>query len=165
MSAISYDRALYAGSFDPLTYGHLELVRRGARLYRHLTVAIGDNPRKRYMFSTSERAAMVRDETHGYANVDVIVFDGLLVHQARELGCGVILRGLRAVTDFEFEFQLGLANMDLASEVETVFLLTGPQNIFVSSSTVKEIAQGGGPIARYVPPGVAEKLYARVREA
>jgi pantetheine-phosphate adenylyltransferase len=161
MSATPFSgqRAVYAGSFDPVTYGHLDIIRRGAALYPELTVAVGDNPRKKYVFSAEERRRMVEESLSDLPGVKVIRFSGLLIDLARSAGAKVILRGLRATTDFEYEFQLGLANRDLCPEIETVFLLTGAANIFISSSTAKEIAMGGGPVDRYVPKPVGRRLY------
>ena len=142
-----------------MTYGHLDIIRRGASLYPELTVAVGDNPRKKYLFDAQERHRMVEDSLSGVSNVTVQHFKGLLIDFARSIGAGVILRGLRATTDFEYEFQLGLANRDLCSDIETVFLLTEASNIFISSSTAKEIAMNGGPVDRYVPRPVGRRLY------
>lgn len=154
--------AVYAGSFDPVTNGHLDVIRRGAALFDEVVVAIGHNPRKARTLSLDDRLALLRQTCADHPSVRVSHFEGLLVDYARSLGACAILRGLRAVTDFEFEFQTGLANMDLAPEVETVFLLTEPRNIFVSSSIVKEVAVNGGDISRWVPPCVAEVLSARM---
>lgn len=152
-------RAVYAGSFDPVTYGHLDIIRRGASLYPELIVAVGDNPRKKYVFAAEERRRMVEEALSDLAQVKVIRFEGLLIDFTRSQNAGVILRGLRATTDFEYEFQLGLANRDLCPQIETVFLLTEASNIFISSSTAKEIAMAGGPVDRYVPKPVGRRLY------
>lgn len=151
--------AIYPGSFDPITLGHLDVIERGALLYEKLLVAVGDNPAKRTLFDVSERQALIREAVKA-PNVEVVSFNGLLVDACRERGAQVILRGLRALSDFDLEFRNGLANRDL-SGVETVFLLTEPRNIFVSSSLVKEIAKFGGDFGRYVPPGVKAAMLAR----
>lgn len=143
--------AVYAGSFDPVTHGHLDVIRRGATLFDAVVVAIGHNVRKQRTLPLEVRLDLLRQVTADIPNVRVDVFEGLLVDYCRRTGARAILRGLRAVTDFEFEFQTGLANMDMAPEVETVFLLTEPRNIFVSSSLVKEIALNGGDVTRYLP--------------
>ncbi len=151
-------RAVYAGSFDPLTYGHLKLVRRAAKLFDALVIGVGQNAKKKYLFTLEERVAMVCTEIADLPNVEVRPFEGLLINFAQEAGAEVILRGLRAATDFDYEFQMGLINMDMDPRIETLFLLSNPENIFISSSAVKEIAYFGGEIQRYVPPGVAKHL-------
>jgi len=150
--------AVYAGSFDPLTSGHLQLIERGARLYDRLILAVGSNPNKRYLFSTEQRVGMLESETRGIPGVEVLAFEGLLIDLCRRLEARVILRGLRASTDFDFEFNIGLANRDMAPEIETIFLLADPQHIFISSSLVKEIAFNGGDVSRYVPASVLDAL-------
>jgi len=150
--------AVYAGSFDPITLGHLDIAARGSKLVDKLIIAIGVNPKKKYTFTLEERIAMVKECTAKYPNIEVRSFQGLLVHFCRDHSAGIILRGLRAVTDFEFEFQIGLANMDMASDIETVFLLSEPQNIFISSSLVKEIAFNQGEVQQYLPPSAYRRL-------
>lgn len=150
--------AVYAGSFDPVTSGHLDLVRRATGLFDEVVLAIGNNPAKRYLLSTETRLATLEACTSDLANVTVDVFDGLLIDYCKARGAGFILRGLRAVTDFEFEFQIGLANMDMSPEIETVFLLTEPRNIFVSSSLIKEIATNGGDVSKYLPQPAHDAL-------
>lgn len=152
--------AIYAGSFDPITHGHLDIIERGAALFDRVVVALGDNPAKRYYLSVEERRALVEEVTEGLDSVEVVPFDGLLVHTAAELGADVILRGLRNSSDFDSEFQYGLANRDL-SGIETLFLCSDPKNIFVSSSIVKEIARYGGDVSAYVPPAVLEAMKRR----
>ncbi len=143
--------AVYAGSFDPVTHGHLDVIRRGATLFDEVVVAIGHNARKQRTLPLATRERVLREVVADIPRARVDTFEGLLVEYCRRIGARVILRGLRAVTDFEFEFQTGLANMDMAPDVETVFLLTDPRNIFVSSSLVKEIASNGGDVTRYLP--------------
>ena len=154
-------RAIYPGSFDPLTLGHLDVVRRGAALFDELVVGIGNNLVKRYWFDVEERRALLAEATADLANVRVTTFTGLLVDACTAEGATVILRGLRALSDFDMEFRNGLANRDMAG-IETMFLLTDPGNIFVSSSLVKEIAQNGGDVSRYVPAPVAAAVRKRV---
>ena len=149
--------AIYAGSFDPVTVGHVDLIVRGAALYDHLIVAVGNNPAKRYWFDLEERTRLIAEACAGQVNVEVVPFSGLLVDMAAEAGADVILRGLRALSDFDLEFRNGLANRDL-SGIETVFLLTDPKNIFVSSSLVKEIAINGGDVSSYVPAQVVKAI-------
>lgn len=162
MATARPDCAVYAGSFDPLTNGHVDLIRRGSGLVQTLYIAVGQNPRKNYLFSIEERTQMIKESVSDLTNVEVKAFGGLLVDFCRDVNAGIILRGLRAVADFEYEFQMGLANKDLAPEIETLFMLTCPETIFVSSSIVKEIAVGGHPIDRYVPPCVAKMLYQKI---
>lgn len=152
--------AVYAGSFDPITSGHLDLVRRATGLFDEVVLAIGNNPAKKYLLSTETRLSVLQACTSELENVSVDVFEGLLIDYCKTKSAGFILRGLRAVTDFEFEFQIGLANMDMSPEIETVFLLTEPQNIFISSSLVKEIASNGGDVSKYLPGPAHEALKA-----
>lgn len=144
--------AVYAGSFDPITNGHLDLVERARTLFDRVILAVGHNPNKRRTLPLETRLAVLRECTAALDGVEVDHFEGLLVDYCRSVGAVAILRGLRAVTDFEFEFKIGLANMDMAPEVQTVFLLSEPQNIFISSSLVREIAANGGDVSRYLPP-------------
>jgi pantetheine-phosphate adenylyltransferase len=153
--------AVYAGSFDPITMGHVDIVRRGATLFDRVIVAVGQNPAKRYTFDLEERMRIIRSAISDVPNVEVDRFEGLLVDYCQQVGARVILRGLRAVTDFEFEFKIGLANMDMAPDIQTVFLLTEPRMLFVSSSLVREIASHGGDIRRYVPEEAARALEKR----
>jgi pantetheine-phosphate adenylyltransferase len=154
-------RAVYPGSFDPITNGHLDVVQRGARLFDEVIVSLGVNPSKRYFFTQEERLAMMRDATAGIPNVRITSFQGLLIEHVQAMGARVILRGLRVLTDFEHEFQLGLANRHMAPYIDTVFVLTEPENIFISSSLVKEIALSGGDFSAYVPPAVMRVFQAR----
>lgn len=153
--------AVYAGSFDPITLGHVDIVRRGATLFDRVVIAVGQNPAKHYTFDLQERIRIIRSALAGIDNIEVDSFDGLLVDYCRRVNADVILRGLRAVTDFEFEFKIGLANMDMAPDIQTVFLLTEPRMLFVSSSLVREIASHGGDIRRYVPEEAAAALLER----
>ena len=152
--------AVYAGSFDPITNGHLDLVKRASVLFDEVVLAVGNNSKKHNALSMETRLGIVETVTQNLPNVTVDGFQGLLFDYCRTVGATVILRGLRAVTDFEFEFQIGLANMDMAPEIETVFLLTEPKNIFISSSLVREIASHDGDISSYVPEEVIAPLQA-----
>ena len=156
-------RAIYAGSFDPVTHGHVDVIRRGAGLFDEVIVAIGHNPRKARTLDLATRLAVLREVCADLPNVRVDQFEGLLIHYCQRVGADVILRGLRAVTDFEFEFQTGLANMDMAPSIETVFLLTEPRHIFISSSLVKEIASMGGEASRYLPAASWRALAAAMK--
>jgi len=150
--------AVYAGSFDPVTHGHLALVRRACRLFDKVILAVGANPSKKTLLTVEQRMDILRACTADLPDVEVDTFGGLLVDYCAKIGAHAILRGLRVVSDFDFEFQVGLANMDMAPEIETVFLLTEPRNIFISSSLVKEIAANGGDVSRYVPPAALVAL-------
>jgi pantetheine-phosphate adenylyltransferase len=155
--------AMYPGSFDPVTVGHLDVIARGAALFDELVVAVGHNPAKSYWFDLETRCAFLRQEIRA-PQVRVVPFSGLLVDAVAREGATVILRGLRALSDFDLEFRNGLANRDLTG-VETLFLLSDPRHVFVSSSLVKEIASHGGEMDRYVPPAVAEALRQRRNRA
>lgn len=156
--------AVYAGSFDPITMGHLDLVRRARTLFDEVVLAIGHNPGKHYCLPLDERERVLWEVTAELPGVRVDRFDGLLVDYCNRVGAVAILRGLRAVTDFEFEFKIGLANMDMAPHVQTVFLLSEPRNIFVSSSLVREIASHGGDVSRYLPAPAHDALMRALRE-
>ena len=151
-------RALYPGSFDPLTLGHLDRIERGSRLFEGVVVAVLQNPGKRPAFSLEQRLEQIRSATAHLPGVEVGSFDGLTVEYARQCGAQVILRGLRALSDFEFELQIAHTNKSLDPRVETLFLATAVHHSFLSSSVVKEVARFGGDVAHMVPPGVAVDL-------
>lgn len=150
--------AVYAGSFDPVTNGHLDVIERAAGLFGRLVVAVGINRRKPVAFTVEERVAMLREVTAHLSNARVESFDGLLVEYARSLGARVIVRGLRAFSDFDYELQQVRMNQQLCPEIETVVLLTSNAYSFVSSSLVKEVASLGGSVAGLVPPAVERRL-------
>jgi pantetheine-phosphate adenylyltransferase len=150
--------AIYPGTFDPITNGHLDLIRRGATLFDRIVVAVARNPQKGPLFPAKTRLAMARAALAGIPNVEVLLFDELLIDFAKKHGCGIILRGLRAVSDFEYELQIALTNRQMAPEIETVFLAPSIRYIYLSSRIVKEIASYGGPVTDLVPPGVARRL-------
>jgi pantetheine-phosphate adenylyltransferase len=151
-------RALYPGSFDPLTLGHLDLIERGSRLFGGLVVAVLRNPAKQPALPLERRLEQIRTATAHLAGVEVASFDGLTVAFARSCGAAVILRGLRALSDFEFELQIAHTNKSLAPDLETLFLATAVPHSFLSSSVVKEVARFGGDVAHLVPPVVAADL-------
>lgn len=150
--------AVYAGSFDPPTNGHLDLVERAAALFPHVIVATGRHPTRSPLFDAEERLQLLRSICAGFENVEVEKFDGLLIDYARRRGARVLVRGLRAQTDFEYELQIAHANADLAPELDTVFLPTRTRHGFVSASLVREIARHGGDVSRYVSPVVSAAL-------
>ena len=151
-------RAVLAGSFDPITLGHLDILRRGAALFDEVILAAGDNPAKRYRFDLETRLSLLRQVTAELPNVRVDHFQGLLIHYCQQVDAGVILRGLRGAKDFEFEFQIGQANRDMAPSIDSVFLLSDPEHLFVSSSLIKEIHDYGGDVSSYVPGPVLAAL-------
>jgi pantetheine-phosphate adenylyltransferase len=154
---------LYPGTFDPITNGHSDIIGRAVKLVDKLVIGVARNIGKTPMFSIDERVEMMREQVgHLGDRVEVLPFDSLLIHFAQEVGAGVIIRGLRAVADFEYEFQMTAMNQQLNREIETVFLMADPRHQAVASRLVKEIAQLGGSIAPFVAPSVAERLLAKV---
>lgn len=150
--------AMYPGTFDPITNGHCDLVRRAAGLFDRVVVAVAESPSKQPMFSCAERIALARVALSGLSNVSVDGYDGLTVGYAADHGLGVIIRGLRAITDFEHEFQLASMNRHLDAGIETVLLMPTDEYVFVSSSLVREVAALGGDVNRFVHPDVARAL-------
>jgi len=150
--------AVYAGSFDPATHGHLDLIERASVLFENVIVAVGVHPTKHPLFSSDERVSMLKSITAHLPNVTVDSFDGLLIHYCIKKGAGVIVRGLRVTTDFEYELQIAHANADLGPQVDTVFLPTRTRHAFISASLVREIASHGGDVTRYAPQIVCEAL-------
>ncbi len=150
--------AIYPGSFDPVTNGHVDIVERGLKIFDRIIVAILRNPAKEALFTVEERKKMIETSLNRNSNVEIAVFDGLLVDYAKKRNAVAILRGMRAVSDFEYEFQLALMNRKLNREIQTVFLMTGLRWIFISSSIIKEAASFGGNINGMVPPIVSRKL-------
>jgi pantetheine-phosphate adenylyltransferase len=157
--------AVYPGTFDPITLGHMDIIRRGAKLADRLVIGVTTNPSKSPMFSVEERVAMVRREIAGIAGeIDVVTFDSLLMDFAEREGAGVIVRGLRAVADFEYEYQMAGMNQQLNDRIETVFLMADVSLQPIASRLVKEIALYGGDVAKFVPPAVAGDVARRVEE-
>ncbi len=151
--------AIYPGSFDPVTYGHIDIIIRAARIFDELTVSVLDNKVKSPLFSVEERVNILKEVTADISNVKVDYFEGLLVDYAKQMNANVVIRGLRAITDFEYELQMAQMNHKLSNNLDTVFLTTGLEYAYLSSHTVKEVAIFGGDISQFVPPVVAEKLY------
>jgi pantetheine-phosphate adenylyltransferase len=158
---MSSQLAIYAGSFDPPTNGHLDLARRASMLFPRVVVALGQHPIRSPLFTVDERLELLRRVCAPIPNVEVALFDGLLVDYARRIGARIIVRGLRAATDFEYELQIAHANADLAPDVDTVFLPTRTNYGFISASLVREIASHGGDVSRYAPPEVCDALRAK----
>lgn len=155
-------KAIYPGSFDPVTNGHLDIIRRSAGIVDELIVGVLNNNAKRPLFSVDERVKMLREVTDELDNVRILPFDGLLVDFCRMEGARLIIRGLRAITDFEYELQLAQTNQKLSPEIETMFLTTNIDYSYLSSTTVKEIATFGGDVRQFVPGSVADALYFRL---
>jgi pantetheine-phosphate adenylyltransferase len=155
-------KALYPGTFDPPTSGHIDLIQRGSKIFDHLTVAILVNPVKNPLFTLEERVEMIKEATAGITNVSVATFDGLMVEFARQQGATAVLRGIRAISDYEHEFQMALMNRRLAPEIETVFLQPAGRYSFVSSRMVKEVFSFGGDVSGLVPANVLKRLRARI---
>jgi len=156
---------VYPGSFDPFTNGHLDVAERASRLFDRVTIAVLENPAKkgRYLFTTEERLEIIRASTKHLPNVEVETFQGLLAEYMRRKGLRVIVKGLRAVSDYEYELQMAHLNRQLNPEVETLFVLAATRWAFVSSTMVKEIARYGGDISKFVPPPAARALKAKFR--
>jgi len=154
--------AIYPGSFDPVTNGHLDLIERGSKIFMRLVVAVLRNADKAPMFTLAERMEMLRESTRGYPNVEVDSFDGLLVDYAQRLGARVLLRGIRAVSDYEYELQMAMMNRRLQPDLETVFMLPAEAYSYVSARLVREIAQLGGSVNGLVPAAVEQRLRDKV---
>ncbi len=154
--------AIYPGSFDPITYGHLDLIERSSALFDLLIVSILDNENKQPLFSVRARMDMLREVTAHHANVEVDSFEGLLVDYAANKSATVLVRGIRAISDYEYELQMALMNRRLRPEIETVFLMAGEAYSFISSKLVKEVFRLGGNITGLVPPGVEARLRERL---
>ena len=156
--------AIYAGTFDPMTRGHEDLVRRAASLFDHLIVGVAESRSKRPFFSLAERVEIAQELLVSYPNVEVCGFDGLLMDFLHSRGAKVILRGLRAASDFEYEFQMAGMNRNLFPDVETIFLTPGEQYMFISATMVREIAIFGGDVSKFVHPAVCQRLARRVSD-
>jgi pantetheine-phosphate adenylyltransferase len=155
-------KALYPGTFDPPTNGHVDLIQRGAKIFDQLTVAILVNPVKNPLFTVEERVEMLKEATRLVGNVSIATFDGLMVDFAQRVGASAVLRGIRAISDYEHEFQMALMNRRLAPDIETVFLQPAGRYSFVSSRMVKEVVSFGGDVSGLVPPNVHKRLRGRM---
>ncbi|WP_077610898.1 pantetheine-phosphate adenylyltransferase [Clostridium sp. Marseille-P2415] len=157
-------KAVYPGSFDPVTFGHLDIIERSARMSDHLIIGVLNNNSKTPLFSVEERVNMLKSITRDFQNVEVKAFEGLLVDFVRANQADAVIRGLRAVTDFEYELQIAQTNRVIAPEVDTVFLTTNLKYSYLSSSIVKEIAAYGGEINAFVPAGIAERVMKKMED-
>ena len=156
-------RAVYPGTFDPVTYGHLDLIRRGCALFDELIVAVSEHPEKQPLLTLAERAALVREAVAEYRNVRVETFSGLTADFLRARDARVILRGIRTMSDFEYEAQMALTNRQLAPEIDTLLLLADPRYAHLSSRLLREVAARGGDLSAFVPPHVAKLLTEKAR--
>jgi len=157
-------KAIYPGTFDPITLGHEDLIRRAARLFDHVILAVADSRTKRPLFTLAERIDMARGALSDLGNVKVMGFSGLLMQFAREQEARVVLRGVRAVSDFDYEFQLAGMNRKLYPEVETVFMTPGEEYMFLSATLVREISTMGGDVSKFVSPAIAARLKGKVKD-
>ena len=162
-NALSHRRAVYTGVFDPIHLGHLDIIQRSSKIVDTLIVGVGINPDKTPFFSSDERVELIRLVTKPYTNVEVRPFSGLAVRFVRELGARLMIRGLRTLSDMEYEFTMSLMNLNLDSEIETVFLMAKEEFSHVSSSLLRQIATLEGNLSKFLPPEVHEKLIERAR--
>ena len=157
-------KAVYPGSFDPVTNGHLEIIRRAAKLFDKLIVLVSVNTSKKTSFSPEERATLLRKVCYDIPNVEIDTFDGLIVDYFADHDCDIIVKGLRAMSDFEYEFQMALTNRKLYPEAETVFLTTAAENMYLSSSLVKQVARLDGDISDFVPACILSEIKEKFRK-
>lgn len=156
--------AIYPGSFDPVTVGHLDIIKRAAKLFDNVIVAVLVNMEKKPWFTIDERMSLLKKATEGIPNIEIAGFDGLLVDFAAQRGASAIVKGLRAVSDFEYEFQMALTNRKLDDSLETVFLTSSAENMFLSSSMVKQVGLLGGDISTFVPDGIKDEILLRIKQ-
>ena len=157
-------RAIYPGSFDPVTFGHIDIIRRSSRLVDELIVGVLNNNAKSPLFSVEERVRMLEEVTGDIPNIRIVPFGGLLVDFARRAEAGMVIRGLRAITDFEYELQMAQTNHKMAPEIETAFLTTNLEYSYLSSTTVKEVAAFGGDISQFVPKLIADRITEKIKK-
>lgn len=155
--------AIYPGSFDPVTYGHIDVIKRATRVFDEVIIAVARNKQKKPLFNAAERLAMLKEATVGIARIRVSVFDGLVIDFARQNGASVLIRGLRMLSDFEYEFQMALTNRRLGEDIETVFLMPSEGHSFISSGLIKEAVALGADVSSFVPNHIAKKLIEKLR--
>ena len=158
MSELKKRRALYPGSFDPVTYGHMDLIRRARELFDEVHVAVAINDEKNPLLSVESRVQLLKEAVKGRRGIIVSTFDGLIVDYARAHKIGILIRGLRATSDFDYEFQMALTNRELASDIDTIFLMPSEKHFYLSSRLIKEISRLGGDVSKFVPPFVRRAL-------
>ena len=158
MSGLKKRRALYPGSFDPVTYGHMDIINRARELFDEVYVAIATNDEKNPLFPVEDRVQLLKQTVKGKKGITISTFDGLIVDYARANKIGILIRGLRATSDFDYEFQMALTNRELASHIDTIFLMPSEKHFYLSSRLVKEISRLGGDVSKFVPPFVARAL-------
>lgn len=156
-------KAIYPGSFDPVTFGHLDIMKRSSKIVDRLIVGVLNNNAKMPLFSVTERVKMLKEVSAGFDNIEIVPFDGLLIDFAKKMEAELIIRGLRAITDFEYELQMSQTNHKLGPDVETMFLTTSIEYSYLSSTTVKEIAAFGGDTSQFVPEAVSRELEKKMR--
>lgn len=157
-------KAIYPGSFDPVTFGHLDIMKRSSKIVDRLIVGVLNNNAKMPLFSVAERVKMLKEVSAGFDNIEIVPFDGLLIDFAKKMEAELIIRGLRAITDFEYELQMAQTNHKMAPGVETVFLTTSLEYSYLSSTTVKEVAAFGGDISQFVPDTVADRITEKMKK-
>jgi pantetheine-phosphate adenylyltransferase len=163
MPTLSQHIAVYTGTFDPVHFGHVDIIRRGSRLFDHVIVGVGINPEKAPCFSAEERVALLENVVRPFPNVTVETFDGLAVQFVRKAGARIMLRGLRTTSDMEYEFDMSLTNLALDTDLETIFLMAKAEYSHVSSTLLRQIAEFGGDLSKFTPPEVKAALEARFR--
>ncbi|MFH1074555.1 MAG: pantetheine-phosphate adenylyltransferase [Candidatus Firestonebacteria bacterium] len=156
-------KAIYPGSFDPITFGHLDLLKRSCKLFDDLTIAVVVNPHKKALFTIDERVAMIKTATRGYGHIRIDKFDGLLVDYAKKVKANVIIRGLRAIADFEYEFQMALVNRSLYKQLDMVYMMPSVEYTYLSSSIVREVSSLGGDVSGFVPRFIVKRLREKLK--
>ena len=156
--------ALYPGTFDPITYGHLDIIKRASKIFQKVIVAVAHNRAKGVMFSVAERSAMVKESVAGLSNIEVIDFDSLVVDLAHKVGVTVMVRGIRMISDFEYEFQMALTNRKLAEDIETIFLMPNESYSYISSKLIKEAAELGADVSNFIPGCAWDRLKTKIKK-
>ena len=164
MAVLNRQCAVYTGVFDPVHLGHLDIIERGSRLYEHLVIGIGNNPDKKPFFDTEERMRLLREVVACYPNVEVVPFSGLAVAFVRSMNAGVMLRGMRGLSDIDYEVTMSMMNRKIDEEIETVFLMSREELSHLSSSLMRQVAMVGGPLHHFLPAPIAHALYERAAQ-